>query len=275
MVHLQITYSKRKKHLPSTSILFVLQKMVNFRWMDPRALQNMAGVFCLFFTWGPVSSARWKNTNGTGPVMVRPRHLKRTKTGGDEGEEIWLQNLSGWVRNDIEYYINLIRSEREIVQNLVSFYMGLSFSWNEVLLLQISTFIGSHGLCKPFGLRWFLKVFPTHPTSSFLTVTDSQEVLTVVKNMDTKAVERCRQLHDLSSLKKPGNYRGGGNSNIGVIFTPIPGEMVQFGLIFFYSGLVQPPTTGRNHIWFAHGLSSQFETCKFAFFFKFPCCIAP
>ena len=44
----------------------------------------------------------------------------------------------------------------------------------------------------PLDLRWFLKVCQILQTSSVF-ASDSQ-VLTVVKNMDTKAVEKCRQL---------------------------------------------------------------------------------
>ena len=87
--------------------------------------------------------------------------------------------------------INLIRSEKRDSLESRIFLHGPQFqlkrSW---VLLQISTFIGSHGRHVSV---WFAVI-------SYLT--DSQEVLTVVKNMDTKAVERCRQLHDLSMTSK-------------------------------------------------------------------------
>lgn len=122
---------------------------------------------------------------------------------GDEGEEIWFQNLSVEYRNI--YWILIIKFDKirkEIVQNLISFYMASVSVETKFFYFKYLLLLGSNGLCKPFGLRWFLKVFPIHPTSSFLTVPDSQEVLTVVKNMDTKAVERCRQLHDDRAVSK-------------------------------------------------------------------------
>ena len=156
MVHLQITYTWKEKTHPSIHLIFfgASKKWWIFGGWIPMGTGNL-----LPFTWGPVSSARWKNTNGTGPVMVRPRHPETNKKNGGNGRgrRDMVSEFVSWVRNEYWrlYKFDKIR-KRDRSESRI-FLHGLTFSWNEVLFFfKYLLLLGSNGLCKPFGLRWFL-----------------------------------------------------------------------------------------------------------------------
>lgn len=160
-----------------------------------------------------------------GKTQMEPDRWWSDRGIWNEGTRVLRDMVSEFVSWVKEWYWILYKFDKirkEIVRNVI-FLHGLSFSWNEVgFYFKYLLLLDSNG--RPVSV-WFAVI-------SYLT--DSQEVLTVVKNMDTKAVERCRQLHDLSmTSKNPVITVVVATQTLGWFFTPtVPEEMVQFGLIF-------------------------------------------
>lgn len=187
---------KERKHLPSTSIFLMLQKMVNFfGWMDSHgALQNHLRS-CLF---GKVEKHKWNRT-GDGQTEA-------SETKGTRVKRYGFRISSVEYRNDIEYYINLIRSEKRDSSKCI-FLHGPQFqlkrSW---VLLQISIYFYwvAWAPCFLLVLRWFLEF---SAPSRLAGGADSGEEYGYKSRGKVQTVA-WRQ----SSLQK--TRQGGGNSNI-------------------------------------------------------------